>query len=257
MCDSCKEQVKNAELCHFQGKVSCLQCELVFLSNVWINYFGHSFSAMFAVQRSELKWPRNNSLTEPDTLAHIQREIYHFTHRRSSSKCSSVILGQLLQFLLYQVALYTQANILLLPALESVLWDRHFSWKAPTEIHSMLSGEHSPIRRNCSGNTRTSGLSMCCCIPLMLITPCAALKGMLFGKAGLQIPTCSQNYPAWKPTLLLLIIFWNDPFCIVVICLPKGHIWKCQPGNTRGGEAAASPCAASHRASCVHSPGCS
>lgn len=120
MCDSCKEQVKNAELCHFQGKVSCLQCELVFLSNVWINYFGHSFSAMFAVQRSELKWPRNNSLTEPDTLAHIQREIYHFTHRRSSSKCSSVILGQLLQFLLYQVALYTQANILLLPALESV-----------------------------------------------------------------------------------------------------------------------------------------
>lgn len=110
-----------------------------------------------------------------------------------------------------------------------VLWDRHFSWKAPTEIHSMLSGEHSPIRRNCSGNTRTSGLSMCCCIPLMLITSCAALKGMLFGKAGLQIPTCSQNYPAWKPTLLLLIIFWNDPFCIVVICLPKVTFGSVSP----------------------------
>lgn len=56
--------------------MSCLRCELVWLSWVLINYFGHSFSEIFAVQCSELKWPRNNSLTEPDTLAYIQRELY-------------------------------------------------------------------------------------------------------------------------------------------------------------------------------------
>lgn len=110
---------------------------------------------------------------------------------------------------------------------------------------------------------------MFCCIPRMLITPCAALKRLLFGKAGLQRNRLLHVAKTIQPGNRLFCPSWflgpwmpavqpvcpietlrrslgrstqalrNDPFCVVVIRVPKGHIWKCQPGNR--GEAPAFP----------------
>lgn len=127
-----------------------------------------------------------------------------------------------------------------------VLWDRLFSWKAPTETHSMVPGEAQSQQKELqlfSGNLlwqhqdlRTDHVllhptdadhPLCCSEEV-------ALREGWFTKK--QTPTCSQNYPAWKPTLLPLLVSWALDACCLA-CLPHWNpqtfTWKKYSGTQK------------------------
>lgn len=133
----------------------------MFLPSVVINYFGHSFGEVFAVQCSELKRPRNNSLTQPDALAYIQREIYCFAQGGSSSELCSVLPGKL-----YTHQVMFRGFLLL-------CWDRIFARGAleepcgtcpgvePQQQELQLIFGHQAWNSSSSGTARVGGTAVC------------------------------------------------------------------------------------------------